>query len=184
MTSIPSTCETELIEPGHNANDPAEPRVQVDEASRMADQAERSHRSSPAEELGERGGGEARSNRADEREYRQARACRRSEGPLSTAHIKRRTSIDENRPQVETKTPVAASNFPWPDRLMWVEVPLSRLVTVATNAPEMIWSPLPRVRSLKTGIAGDRRTLALSRGQAARRRPQHLARGRMQRAHT
>jgi len=56
MTSIPSTCETELIEPGHNANDPAEPRVQVDEASRMADQAERSHRSSPAEELGERGG--------------------------------------------------------------------------------------------------------------------------------
>ena len=43
MTSIPSTCETELIEPGHNANDPAEPRVQVDEASRMADQAERSH---------------------------------------------------------------------------------------------------------------------------------------------
>ena len=87
VTSIPSTCETELIEPGHNANDPAEPRVQVDEASRMADQAERSHRSSPAEELGERGGGEARSNRADEREYRQARACRRSEGPLSTAHM-------------------------------------------------------------------------------------------------
>jgi len=43
MTSIPSTCETELIEPGHNANDPAEPRVQVDEAGRMADQAERSH---------------------------------------------------------------------------------------------------------------------------------------------
>lgn len=43
MTSIPSTCETELIEPGHHANDPAEPRVQVDEASRMADQAGRSH---------------------------------------------------------------------------------------------------------------------------------------------
>ena len=43
MTSIPSTCETELIEPGHNANDPAEPRVQVDETGRMADQAERSH---------------------------------------------------------------------------------------------------------------------------------------------
>ena len=56
MTSIPSTCETELIELGHNANDPAEPRVQVDETGRMADQAERSHRSSPAEELGERGG--------------------------------------------------------------------------------------------------------------------------------
>jgi hypothetical protein len=32
--------DPELIEPGHNANDPEEPRVRVDEAGRVPEQAD------------------------------------------------------------------------------------------------------------------------------------------------